>query len=131
MTDTETLNDLLVDEDEINEKLLTETLGEYLRIGQDSGEIFFQEPFHQIDAGRRVAITLLAQKARNALDLSEEKRLAPSKISQLSGIKKGTVYPTVRDLEKEGYVKSENGEYWIPTAKIKNVSDYIEGGNNE
>lgn len=42
------LDDLLVDEEEINEEILFETLNPYLKIGQQSGQIVFEKEFNEI-----------------------------------------------------------------------------------
>lgn len=128
MTDPESLDDLLIDEEALNQEILAGTVGRYLRIGKESGDLYPEAPYEELDAGGKVAVTLLAHKARYELGMVEEQRLGPSKISNLSGVKKGTVYPKVRELEDDGISRSEDGMYWIPTAKIRAVSEYIEGG---
>lgn len=127
MADKKELDDLLVDEEELNEELLVDTVGTYLKIGNTSGELIPEDPFRELDSNRKVAVTLLAQKARFELDMVEQERLSPTEISNLSGVKKGTVYPSVRKLEEEGIAQSDDGQYWIPTVRLKKSQRFIEG----
>ena len=48
-----TLDDLLVDEEELSESLLTETLIQYIRIGDESGNIVSQPAYVGSPTARR------------------------------------------------------------------------------
>lgn len=125
MSDQSTLEDLLVDEEELNEELLAETVGRYVGIGKDSGDLIPNEKYTELNSKEKVVVALLAQKARYELDMAEEEWLTPSEISEVSGVKKGTVYPVVRDLSDEGVIRDEDGEYVIPSVKIEKAKEYL------
>jgi ribosomal protein S25 len=127
MSEQSSLEDLLVDEEQLNKELLANTVGEYVNIGQDSGDLLAKESYNQLTSSKKVIVTLLAQKARFELDIAEQEWITPSKLSKLSGVKKGTVYPTVRDLADEGIVRSDDGEYVIPAVKIEEAKEYLAG----
>jgi len=120
MSDSQaTFEDLLIDEEDIGENLLSETLIDYVRIGHNSGNLIPQEPFEELTNQQKVTIILLAQHALTELDFTEEAWLTPSAIAERSGIKKGSVYPTVRDLYEDGIAESDDGAYQIPVHNLE------------
>ena len=122
-----TLKDLIVDEEEQNEQLLTGLLEKYVRIGKQSGELLPEPAFQELSTKQKTAVTLLTQRAKQKLDVSESEWLSPSEISAQSGVKKGTVYPIVRTLEEEGVAENEDGNYRIPGHGVRKVQQIITG----
>lgn len=125
MTEQSKLEDLLVDEEKLNEKLLVETIGSYAQIGKESGELVPNERYDDLSSKQKIVVTLLAQKVRFELDLNDQKTLSPSEISALSGVKKGTVYPSVRDLDDEGLIQGDNGEYRLPSVNLEKAKEFL------
>lgn len=119
------LENLLVDEEKINEELLHDLLSDYIQIGKQSGDLIPQSEFDELDSKQKVTVVLLAQRARNELDLVDGEWLTPTEISDQSGIKKNTVYPTVSQLDDEGLVENEDGEYRVPAHNLQRAKDYI------
>lgn len=122
------LEDLLVDEEQLNEELLTELLADYVGIGSKSGSLVPQPAFEELTAKQQIVVILLAQKARYELNMVESEQLTPSEISEESGIKTGTIYPSVRDLEEEDLAVGNNGNYHIPTYNFTKAKQFIRGG---
>ncbi len=127
----QTLENLLVDEQEISEEILHDLLSEYIRIGQQSGDLIPQQPFRDLTAKEKVVVVLLSQRARNELDMVETEWMTPTEISEQSGVKKGTIYPTVRELNNEGEVEDDDGSYRIPAHSLDQVREYLEGGEDD
>lgn len=123
--------ELLVDEDELNEELLVNTVGKYTKIGNNSGELVPQDAYRNLTAKEKIVVVLLAQKVRYELDMAEEEWLSPGEISDLSGVKTGTIYPSVRTLDDEGYAQNEDGNYRIPTVNVEKAKSLLEGGDDE
>lgn len=122
----ETLEELLVDEEEVNEELLKSLLSQYLKIGRQSGSLIPNKEFEELNAQQKIAVTLLAQKARYELDLAETEWLSPSEINDLIGVNTGTIYPAVRDLADENIADDDDGSYRIPTHNLERIKSYIE-----
>ncbi|WP_135665202.1 hypothetical protein [Halorhabdus rudnickae] len=120
-----TFQDLLVDEEEASEVLLTETLIDYIRIGDDSGNIVPQEKFEDLTNPKKVSVILLAQHALEGLEMEEEQWLTPTEISEKSGIKKGSVYPAVRRLDDENIAETDDGSYRIPSHNLETAKQYL------
>jgi DNA-directed RNA polymerase specialized sigma24 family protein len=125
------LKDLTVDEEKVSEELLYDLLSRYIRIGEQSGRLFPEEEFQELSSGRKVVVVLLTQKARSELDMVETEWMAPSEISEDSGIKTGTVHPKVRELEQDGVIESDgDGSYRVPTPNMGRAREYILGGED-
>lgn len=125
MSEQSSLEDLLVDEEQLNEDLLANTVGKYVNIGKDSGDLIPKETYNDLNSREKVVVALLAQKARFELEMAEEEWLTPSELSDLSGVKKGTIYPAVRDLADDGVVRDEDGAYMIPSVKVEQAKEYL------
>lgn len=128
MTDQQkTLENLLVDEEEVTEELLFDLLADYIRIGSDSGAIITQPDFRDLNAREKILVILTAQKAREELGMVETQWLSPKGISEASGINVNTIYPAVRELEEDGILESDDGEYRLPSYNLQQVRSHIGG----
>ncbi|MBX0287958.1 helix-turn-helix domain-containing protein [Halomicroarcula sp. F28] len=121
-----TFEDLLIDEEEVSETLLSETLIEYIRIGDESGSIVPQDAYEDLTNREQVVVVLLAQHALEGLDMADEQWLTPSQIAERSGIKKGSVYPAVRELDDADIVENDDGSYRIPTHSLESAKRHLE-----
>ncbi|WP_276259903.1 hypothetical protein [Haloglomus litoreum] len=125
MSEQSTLEDLLVDEEALNEELLAETVGRYAQIGKDSGDLIPNERYNDLNSKRKIVVALMAQKALHELGMADDEWVTPSDISSMSGVKKGTVYPSVRDLDDEGILRSEDGEYMLPSVNLEKAKEFL------
>lgn len=115
-----------MDEDELNEEILVETLKPYLGIGDQTGSLIFEEKFEELNSEQKTLVSMLALKAMHELDMREEERIGPTELAKLTGISEGTIYPKVSGLEKEGLLeKDDEGQYRVPNHKIKRVQDEV------
>lgn len=119
------LEDLLVDEEQMNRELLANLLDEYVRIGNESGSLITRPAFKELTAKRKIVVVLLAQRASHELGKANSEWLSPSEISEISGIKSGTIYPSIRDLEEEGIAESDDGSYHIPPYNFTVAKQFI------
>jgi len=126
-----TFDNLLINEEEVSESLLTETLIEFIRIGDESGRIVPQESFEDLTNRQKVVVTLLAQHALEGLDMAAEQWLTPTEIAERSGIKKNSVYPAVRKLEEKDVTESDNGSYRIPSHSLETAKQTLDLGDDE
>lgn len=124
-------DDLLIDEEEVNEALLTETLIDYVRIGDGSGDLVLQEAFEELTVPKKVTVVLLAQQALEGLEMAEDAWLTPTEIADRSGIKKGSIYPVVRDLDNDGIAQSNDGAYHIPTHNLETAKQLLSEEDSE
>lgn len=126
-----TFEDLLIDEEVVSETLLTETLIDYIRVGDESGSIVPQDAYEELTNREKVVVVLLAQHALEGLDMTDQKWLTPTEIAEKSGIKKNSVYPAVRELDDADVVKSDDGSYRIPTHNLETAKGELEQEEDE
>lgn len=126
MSEDSPLNSVIADEQELNEELLAETVTTYARVGDETGGLIPEDSFNELDSKGKIVVALLAQKVRFELDLAEEDWIAPSAISDMTGVKKGTIYPAVRELAKSGLVEDDDGKYRVPTVKLEAAKSFLE-----
>lgn len=126
-----TLENLVVDEQKISEEILHDLLTGYIRIGKQSGDLIPEKAFQSLTAKQKVVLVLLSQHARHELEMVESEWMTPTEISEQSGVKKGTVYPTVRELDSEGVVEDDDGSYRVPAHSLEQARDYINGDEND
>lgn len=125
MTDSSPLEDVLIEEEELNEELLAETVSKYTKVSSESGSLVPEPPFQELASKGKILVALLAQKVRFELDMVEGEWLTPTEISEMTGIKTGTIYPAIRKLADNGLVQDEDGDYRIPTVKIEAVKSFL------
>lgn len=126
MSDDSPLRSVIADEQELNEELLADTVTTYARVGDETGSLIPEESFNELDAKGKIVVALLAQKVRYELDLAEDEWIPPTAISDMTGIKKGTIYPAVRDLAKSGLIEDDDGKYRVPTVKLEAAKRFLE-----
>jgi len=63
MSEQSSLEDLLVDEEQLNEELLANTVGKYVKIGKDSGELIPNSEYNDLASAEKVVVALLAQRS--------------------------------------------------------------------
>lgn len=127
MGEGKSLDDLLVDEQDINEEVLAGLLDDYIRIGREEGNLYPKPEFESLNSKQKSALVLLAQHARYKLGLAETEWLPPAEISELSGVKSGTIHPAVRELYDLNLVETEDGEYRVAPPKLLAVQEFIKG----
>lgn len=125
-TDQKQLDDLLVPEDDLHEGVLTDAIGSYVQIGQDSGAFIPTNEFSQLSANAQTLVALLYQKAGYELGLNDAEKVTPLEISETTGLNHNTVKGAVRKLKELNLVQSDDGSYWVPTYNYQNVKEYIE-----
>lgn len=126
MSEDSPLETVIADEQALNEELLAETVTKYARVGNETGSLIPEDPFNELDSKGKIVIALLAQKVRYELDHVEEEWITPSGISDMTGVKKGTIYPAVRALAEDGLVEDDDGKYRVPTVKLEAAKRFLE-----
>lgn len=125
-SESDPLDDLIVDENSIHRGLLRDLLADHVRIGDKTGQLILQESFYDnLKSKEKILIILLAELAKHEKEIADSSSLSPKKISETGDIKKGTVDPAVRELNTEGVIEGENGEYFVSRLKLSRVASYL------
>lgn len=112
---------LVVDTDELDRQKLTELLTDYCAISKD-GQIRPITKFPSLDTASKILVIILAQKAANALDLSDTDQISPKQVELISGLPGSTVRNKLGDLRDNRIVSAVNGSYSIPNHSILNIT---------
>jgi hypothetical protein len=111
------LEELFVDRATVlDQSVLKDMLKDRIQLTKE-GSVMPLPQFHTLKRDQRVLLALLAQKVIK-IKLGGEEKLTPGAIVAITGMPKGTVAPTVRDLERDGYIRSEKGAYWVPDSLL-------------
>jgi hypothetical protein len=116
----------MVDEKKMNEKELSEALKGKINVGKDSGELFFQEEFHNLKSEDKLALVMLGRKAASIQGVIEDEKAKTKKFEELTGMPNGTIKTALKSLRDKNLAKSDNGEYWIPNPNITRIKEKLQ-----
>lgn len=121
------LQKLLVSGKEIDQKIVAEVLEPFLKIDKDTYDIRPLSSWSDLKADIKILLYLTARKAIVALGLPlSEERASATEIMQKTGMKKGTVNPSLRALFKNRLIEqSEDRKYFIPNYAIEKIKVLI------
>lgn len=127
------LESLLVDGKEVDKKLVAEILSPYLKIDRETCEIRPLGSWDDLKAYRKILIYLVARKAMVALGLNlPEENASATEIMLNTGLKQGTVNPTLRRLLEDGVVaQTKERKYYIPNYAIEKVKAIVSEANKQ
>lgn len=126
MSQSKSIDDLFVDEEELNEALLAEVLEPYVQIGSSSGAFVATRKFDGLQAMEQATVVLLFQKARAERDLVGDEKMTPTEITEVSGINNNTVKGAVRELDGMNLVENESGAYSIPAYNLEAAKELVQ-----
>ncbi len=127
------LESLLVSGKEVDKKLVAEILSPYLRIDKETCDTRPLSSWDDLTAYRKILIYLVARKAMVALGLNlPEENASATEIMLNTGVKQGTVNPTLRRLLEEGVVaQTKERKYYIPNYAIEKVKAIVSEANKQ
>ena len=120
------LDDIMVDEQKMNEKELSEALKGKINVGRDSGELFFQAEFHDHKSDDKLALVMLARKAAEIQGVIEDEKAKTKDFEELTGMPEGTIKTALKSLRDKNLAKSDNGAYWIPNPNITRIEEKVQ-----
>ena len=116
------LEDLLVSGMELDRELLASVLSPFTRIDKEAIQPRFTPKWRELDVRGKIGVYLLASKAMTALGLlpAEEEATPYTQICKETGIKEGTVAPTLARLRDERLVdQTATKKYFVPNFAIE------------
>ncbi|MHA7818676.1 MAG: hypothetical protein ACX930_03400 [Erythrobacter sp.] len=119
------LKDLVSDKSSVNEETIEKILAGRVRFDPDQHEIILTKEGRSLAAVNRALLILVANEGWVYVDESETRGLKPKEISEVTGIKGGTLRPALRDLADENLVRSESGEYRIVVGNLNDIEDRL------
>lgn len=127
------LESLLVSGKEVDKKLVAEMLSPYIRIDKETCDIRPLSSWDDLKAYKKILLYLVARKAMIALGLNlPEENASPTEIMLSTGLKQGTVNPTLRRLLDDGVVaQTKERKYYIPNYAIEKVKAIVSEANKQ
>jgi len=126
---TEKLKELLVDEQEVLEDLILDSLRGIVSLDSKTGEIYPTERYGKLRAEARICVYLMAKKAAHLLGLNAADAVSAKFIRERTGMPMGTVNPNLRTLVGKGVVAQNEGkEYYMPAHGLSLAREIIRGG---
>jgi hypothetical protein len=123
--DDDPLDDIFVDGDEMNREMVSEIIKPYLQIDQESGEFYPTEVYQDLNSEEKILVTLTAERGKELRGVVESAAVGPAEISDLSGVKEGTVKPGVRDLAEDGDITNTDDGYTIGGPQLQQAADRL------
>ena len=123
------LENLLIEEEYVIEKLLYELLEPFVRFNKQTGQIIFREPFYQcLDAEGKIIISLAAIYALHLLNLRDDPSISLRDIASITGVNYNTVRPRLSKAGKASKFaeKVKQGVYKFNISKISEAKAFIE-----
>lgn len=120
------LDDIFVDDTKVDEDRVASILRVYAKVGENTGRLQPTDAYKELTADGKVLVTLVAQQARLLRGDIESSAIGPKQIAELSGVKEGTVKPSVRDLVEEGLINDVDGGYTISLATLPFVMEELD-----
>lgn len=130
--EVEKLKKLLVNEQDILEDLILESLQEVVGLDSKSGEIYPTERYARLKAEAKICAFLMARKAAHLLGLISAETASAKIIRDRTGMPMGTVNPKLRILVGKGIVAQNDArEYYMPAHGLRMAREIIKGEQNE
>ena len=124
------LEALVINEQELDRKLVADILAAYVRLDKDTSNISPQEGWLGLGSDLKILVYLLARKAMILLrfDLESEGATA-GEVARDTNLKLGAVNPLLRRMYAEGIVdRSRDRRYFIPNDAIERVRERVKEG---
>jgi hypothetical protein len=125
-----TLDELIVNGEELDQELLGSILKPVLRIDRQGLGIRPQAGWRKLSAKAKVGAFLLARKVMVALHLLEDGKVRPADVIKNVGLPAGTVHPALKELyeARPQLVDKDNASrYWVPGWAVHDLADLISG----
>lgn len=119
------LKDLISDKSSVNEDIIEKILADRVRYDAKEHEIILTKNGRSLPAVNRALLVLVANEGWSYVDESDPVGLKPKEISEITGIKGGTLRPALRDLADENLVRSDAGAYRIVVGNLNDIEERL------
>jgi len=122
-----TIEDLFSDKGAFNEHEIAKAIYPFVTIQKDTNEIFFKS--NELSTDEKILTYGLAKKLLKVKGCIESEMITAIELHRKTGIKKGTIDPTFKNLKESGYIVGKR-EYEIPLFKVSEIIDMINKKSN-
>ncbi len=119
---TDALNVLFTDNDEVDSKELAELLSPYIKIRNEDNRIIFSVEGHRQTISNKMLLFLLGQKVLFLMKKIDSEYIAPNQVISETGLSRGSVLPALMKLKKS-YLSVIEGKYFVPNHQVVKLKD--------
>jgi len=123
---TSPLDDVFVDNTQINEERVAAILRPYANVAESTGRLQPTEKYDELTADGQVLVTLVAQQGRVLRGDIETAAIGPKEIAEMSGVKVGTVKPSVRSLVDDRLIEDGEEGYYVSPTTLPRVMEELD-----
>lgn len=120
---TDPLEEIFTNEKEIDPQLLVYILKPYVRINVDTNAVFYTDSGSSLQILNKIILFLVARKALKFKDRIEDEAVSPAEIISETGLKDGSVHPTLKSLREQGLVIVKSSKYFIPNYQLNRIKN--------
>ncbi len=115
---------LFVDTQPFDPVLLAKILKPYVLLYKSEPYVEFTKAGEQQTIKGKILLYLLAKKALKETGVieEEEEKATPSEIEQITGLKGGSIRPTLKRLLEDRLVRVKGGGYFVPNHVLPEIS---------
>lgn len=124
------LNQLFTDSEPLDVESVVSVLKQYVRIKQDTNEIFFTENGNKVTVYKKILLFALARKLLKNERSIDTESFSARLVSKKLQIKKGSIDSSFNMLRGKGFIVGSGTNYEIPNYKIGEILTLFEKGNN-
>jgi len=126
---TEKLKELLVQEDEVLEDMILDSLRGIVSLDSKSGEVYPTERYGKLRADAKICVYLMARRAAHLLGLVTGDAVSAKIVRERTGLPLGTANPNLRTLLGNGVIaQNEQRDYYIAAHGLARAREIIRGG---
>ena len=127
MAKDDPLEELLLDAEEVDRSRVTAALRDFVGIDKTSSRVVPKPRFSRLSARQKLLVSLLGTKAAALLGRAEAEGIQPKEMAAITGLPKGTVHPTLKELREKRLVsQDEEGAYFVAPAQLADALEELE-----
>ena len=124
------LNQLFTNSEPLDVESVVSILKRYVRIKQDTNEIFFTENGNKVIVYKKILLFALARKLLKTEGIINTESFSAQLTSEKLQIKKGSIDSSFNGLKGKGFILGSGDEYVIPNYKIGEILALFKEENN-
>lgn len=116
------LDDIFTNEQEVDPNLLAGILKPFVKINPEKKIVIFTTKAGvALPISSKILLFLIARKALKFKGKIENEEISPTEIIKETGLKDGSVHPTLKTLKEKGFLIAKEGKYFIPNYQLVNI----------
>lgn len=128
------LKKLFTNKEEVDPEDLYNLLNPYIKINEENKSIIFLDTAHEAPLKDKIILFLLGKKVLFLVGLVESEKIPPKTIIEETGLPKGSVLPTLKQLKEPkggSLVSSDSSGYFINNYQFSKIKGKLNKTNEK